>query len=183
MATLVDVIGVFKAIGLYDTVFPFILVFALVYGLLHKFQPFGENKTINGVVALIIGLIFISFLKAVTFVTLLIPLITGLVVIFLLVLLIFMFMGVPGESIKEAMLNPAAYGLVIILVLIFVFIALAGAFPELAAGENGAAADTGDDTFLKYSQLFFHPAVLGLIVLLVIFATATYFITRESQKG
>lgn len=183
MATLVDVINLFKALGLYETVFPGILVFALVYGLLFKFQPFGESKLINSVVALVVALIFVSFINAVAFITFLIPLITAMFVVLLLVLLIFMFMGVPGETVKEAMLTPQAYAFIIILVVIFVFLALAAAFPELTVEEAVAEeAAPSAVAFAKFSQLFFHPVVLGLIVLLAVFAVASYFITREEVK-
>jgi len=184
MATLVDVIGLFKAIGLYETVFPGILIFALVYGLLSKFKPFGESKGVNGIIALIVALIFISFTKAVAFMSYFIPLLTGLFVVLLLVLLIFMFMGVPGETITEAMSEPAAYGLIIVLIVIFAFVAIASAFPELAAQEGAPPTPgaPGADVWAKYTAVLFHPVLLGLIVLLAVFAVATYFITREKKE-
>jgi len=177
MASLVDVIGLFKTMGLYDTVFPGILIFALVYGMLFKYKPFGDNKMINGVVALVIALIFISFLKAVTFITVLIPIVTALFVILLLVLLIFTFMGVPSETIGEAMKSSTGHGVMIILLVIFVFIALSAAFPELQ-NEDGTG-EQGEDGFRAYVQVIFNPVMLGVIVLLVIMAVASYYITRE----
>lgn len=174
MASLVDVIGVFKTIGLYDTVFPGILIFALVYGMLYKYKPFGENKMINSAVALVVALLFISFIKAVTFISFLIPIITALFVILLLVLLIFTFMGIPSESIGEAMKSSSGYGVMIILIVIFVFIALSASFPEL---QNGGAAEEG--SLESYTQVIFNPVILGMIVLITIMAVATYYVTRE----
>jgi len=175
MASLIDVIGTFKAIGLYDTVFPGILIFALVYGMLFKYKPFGENKGVNAVVALIVALLFISFIKAVAFISLLIPIITALFVILLLVLLIFTFMGVPSETIGEAMRSSSGYGVIIILLVLFVFIALSATFPELQS--DGVDAD--DASAKGYVDVIFNPVMLGTIVLLVIMAVATYYVTRE----
>lgn len=187
MATLLDVVGLFKALGLYETVFPAILIFAFVYGILYKFQPFGDNKAINSVVALVIALIFVSFIKAVTFISFLIPIVTALVVILLLILIIFMFMGVPAETIQEAMKNPAVYGLLIILIVIFVFVGLAATFPEVSEKGSSLAGQTGTTSltniaFASFSQIMFHPLIIGTIILLVIFAVATYFITRPEKK-
>ncbi|MBD3263209.1 hypothetical protein GF374_02415 [Candidatus Woesearchaeota archaeon] len=177
MATLVDAIGVFKNIGLYDTVFPAILIFAVVYGLLSKLEPFGENKAVNGIVAIIIALFFISFMKAVTFISYLIPLFTAFFVIILLVMLVFMFMGVPSETIKEAMTSSSGYGVMIILFVLFVFIVLSVTFPpteEVPPGET--------DVFAQTAETLFSPVIMGIITLLAIFAVATYYITREKKS-
>jgi len=174
MASLFNVIELFKSLGLYKTLFPFILIFALVFGLLEKTKAFGDNKTINAIIALIVGLFFVSFLQAITFISLLIPLVVGLIVLLFLLLLIFMFMGVPSETIGKALTNPAAYGLIIIIIIIFVFVALGGAFPPVSTGAGG-----GNDVFAKTAEILFSPLVLGTITLLSLFAVAYYFITRK----
>lgn len=181
MATLVDAVTLLKDFGLYDTVFPGILIFALVYGILYKYKPLGDNVLVNSVIALVIALIFISAMRAIKFISFLVPLVTAMVVVLLLLLLIFTFMGVPGETIKEAMLSPQAYGIIIILFLIFVLIAISASFPELSAGEDEISATTQDKAFMKAIGIFFHPIVLGLIAMIAIMATATYYITRHKE--
>lgn len=43
-----------------DFAYPFFFVFLVVYAILEKFKLLGENKQVNAIVALIIGLIFVS---------------------------------------------------------------------------------------------------------------------------
>ena len=54
------VIGFFGELGIYDVVLPFLLVFAVVFGILHKSQVIGDHKGINLVVSLSIGLLAIT---------------------------------------------------------------------------------------------------------------------------
>lgn len=73
-----------------ETILPFLLVFTIVFAVLQKSKIFGENKRqIDAIVALIIGLIVISFAKATGFIVQLVPfLAVSLVVILVLMILL-----------------------------------------------------------------------------------------------
>ena len=101
MATLVDALGILKGFGIYDTILPFLLVAAGTYAVLVQYKPFGESKGVNAIVATVIGLVFISFAKAVAFINLLIPLMTIFLIMVVLALLIFTFVGVKSETISQ----------------------------------------------------------------------------------
>ena len=56
-------VGVLQNIGLYY-VLPALLIFAITFGVLSKYQPFGDNPWVNGLASVVIALLFASLAKA-----------------------------------------------------------------------------------------------------------------------
>ena len=56
-----DVFSQWEQIGIFSHVLPFLLIFALVFGILTKVKLFKENKAINAIIALVVGLMAIQF--------------------------------------------------------------------------------------------------------------------------
>lgn len=197
MATLLDALGILKTMGFYQTVFPFILVLAFTFGVLSRFKPFGDNKYLNGVIATIVALFFISMVRASAFLASLIPMITAIFIALLFLVLIFMFMGVKEEKIAEVVTTESpAYFTLFAIFLIVVFIVLSQVFPEQAfmtqfpglAKEMNVSiipenATPGQEAAAILSAqagaIIFSPTILSLIVLFLTFAIAAYFIVRE----
>lgn len=51
-----------EAIGVFDYMLPFLLIFALIFGILSKLNLFGEsNKKISGIISLAVGLMALRF--------------------------------------------------------------------------------------------------------------------------
>ena len=52
-----------EQLGFFDYVLPFLIIFALVFGILTKMNLFGDqnNKTINAIIALAVGLMALQF--------------------------------------------------------------------------------------------------------------------------
>ncbi len=195
MATLLDAVHVLQVWGFYTVILPFFLVAAIVYGMLAKFKPFGERREINIIIAIVIGLIFISFTKAVTFLYNLIPMLTALFVVLLLIIMVFMFIGVPAESIGQAMKSPAGYGVLIVMVVLFVFMAISAAFPETyyithpeaipnatALGVPAPGESPSYDVFVATTKLIYNPVIVSLIIMMIIFAVAAYYITYTPKS-
>src|SRR3989338_8551630 len=131
MATLFDAITVLKDVGFYSTVFPFILIAALLYGLFARYKPFGDNKTINSIISVVLGLFFISIFRASAFLANLVPLLTAFLLILIFLMLIFIFMGVKEDTIRDVILKePAGYGTLIIIFVLIFFIVFGQTFPE-----------------------------------------------------
>lgn len=82
-----------------ELILPFLLVFALVFAILDKTKILGEEKRqINAIVAFVIGLIFISFGKAVGITVNLLGVVAVLAIILLVFFMLYFFAA--GE--KEA---------------------------------------------------------------------------------
>jgi len=200
MATLFDAIGVLKTMGFYETVFPFILVMALIFGVLEKFKIFGEHKYVNATVATIVALFFISMVRASRFLSALIPMITAMLIVMVFLVLIFMFMGVDEKTIAGVLTKESsAYGMLIIVFLLLVILAITQIFPEQAfltqfpgmaeqmnvtlypetatPSEKAAAILSA-----QAGAIIFSPKILAMIIMMITFAIAAYYIVRE-KKG
>ena len=59
--TFTDVFDQWAQVGIFSHVLPFLLIFALVFGILTKVKLFKDNKAINAIVALVVGLMAIQF--------------------------------------------------------------------------------------------------------------------------
>lgn len=47
--------------GFFSYILPFLLIFALVFGILTRTQIFKDNRAINGIIALVVGLLALQF--------------------------------------------------------------------------------------------------------------------------
>jgi hypothetical protein len=197
MATLVDAVGVLQGFGIYDTVLPFLLVTAAMYALFVKFKPFGENKNVNILIAVVIGLVFITTARAVEFVNTLLPLITIFLLMLVIVVLIFTFMGVKGETISGTIVNNPWP--IFIFIFIILLVVITTVFPEasvliqspetfeqlnLSLTEPGATPreEAAAFLFVNFIRIITSPQVLGLIALFAVLAISVFFITREPKK-
>ena len=54
-------LGQWEQMGVFSYLLPFLLIFSLVFGILTKIKLFKENKAINAIVALVVGLMAIQF--------------------------------------------------------------------------------------------------------------------------
>ena len=59
--SIADVLNRWADRGVFAYVLPFLMIFALVYGILVKTQILGENKGVHVTIALAIGLISLQF--------------------------------------------------------------------------------------------------------------------------
>ncbi len=198
MATLVDAVGLLVKLGFYDTVFPFILIFAGTYAMLTKFKPFGEMKAMNGMIAFVIAMFFISMARAVAFVRALMPTITIFMVMIVVALLIFTFMGIKGETISKVLTEETAGWATILLIFIIIILSVVAQVvpevsislqnPVLSQQLNLSASGTPSEqasSFLltQTMSILFSPMVLGMIIMLLVFGIAIYFITRSPDKS
>lgn len=82
---------IFSAPLFSEVIFPFLLVFVLVFAILDKTKILGEGKRqINAIISLVIALIFVSFAKAVGIVVNLMPF---LAVVLVIILVFYLMMG------------------------------------------------------------------------------------------
>ena len=107
--------------GIFEFVLPFLLIFTLVFGILEKTNIFGKGKkNINAVVALILGLLFVTQFEIVQTLNNFLPKISLFMIVAVMFLLIITFFG---AKVHEKPSNPFLW-LVYIVVLIAVYWAL-----------------------------------------------------------
>ena len=85
--------------GRYEYVLPFLLIFAVTFAILEKVKILGEEKKgINAVVAIILGLIFVTQFSLVYTLNSFLPKISLFIIIAVMVLILFGIMGAPVDK-------------------------------------------------------------------------------------
>ncbi len=113
--TITDVLNTWADYGVFAYVLPFLMIFALVYGLLSKSKLLGENRGVHATLALVVGLLALQFDYVSNFFATIFPY-AGIGISVLLVALILM--GVLTESEDAAKWIFFGIGAVIFLVVL-----------------------------------------------------------------
>ena len=61
VTSVTDVLNIWNDIGVFSYVIPFLLIFAVIFAILDKTGILGENKSIEAIVAIAIGLLSLQF--------------------------------------------------------------------------------------------------------------------------
>jgi hypothetical protein len=59
--TLTDILNQWEIFGVFNYILPFLVIFAVVYGILAKTKLLGENKGVNAAISLAIGLLSLQY--------------------------------------------------------------------------------------------------------------------------
>lgn len=59
--TITDILNQWDQIGVFTYVIPFLLIFAVVFAMLQKTRVLGDNRTVQGIVGVSIGLLALQF--------------------------------------------------------------------------------------------------------------------------
>ena len=88
-ATITDILNMWANIGVFAYVLPFLMIFAVVFGILNKTNVLGSNKGVQATIALVVGLLSLQFDYVSTFFAVIFPY-TGMGIAVLLIALILM---------------------------------------------------------------------------------------------
>ncbi len=168
-----NVLSLLDAFGFFRVILPFLLIFAVVYGILLKTKVLGDPssgsasqvKSVSAIVSLAVAFLLIGYSPVVSALAVLIPQASFLLVVALLVLMLLAMFGVDvsGEKFWETKWHMWAVGIPILVI----FLAMVG-----AATGNSIPALAGLTNFLIGAggpidpQLF--NTLLGLAVVIVI---------------
>lgn len=87
-----NLLNYWEQLGLFSYMLPFLLIFALIFGILTQINLFKDNKTINGIIALAVGLMALQFPMVPRFFSEVFPRLgIGLAVILIILILVGMF--------------------------------------------------------------------------------------------
>ena len=122
-----------NALGFYGFVLPWLLIFAVVYGLLIGVKAFGDNKKVSGVVALV----FAFFITAYTGIGSFFVNLFGFASIFLAIaLVVILFIAFAGFELKA---NIETFIIVAIIALIIFFVLGGGIISGIALTDESIA--------------------------------------------
>lgn len=96
-SSITNILNVWADMGVFAYLLPFLMIFALVFGLLSKSKMLGENKGVNAIIAASVGLMALQFDYVATFFATIFPF-AGIGMSVLLVALILMGMITDDEK-------------------------------------------------------------------------------------
>jgi hypothetical protein len=87
-----NLLSYLEQVGAFSYVLPFLLIFALVFGILNQIRLFENNRAINAIIALVVGLLALQFDFVPVFFSEIFPRLgVGLAVLLILLILVGMF--------------------------------------------------------------------------------------------
>lgn len=183
MATFLD-LGLIKG---FSFIFPFLLVWTVVFALLEHRSVFGDRKQIHAVMAFVIAMMVALTRPAVEVISIMTPWFVVLLMVLLLMILFFKFFGVTDEDIVKVFKDPyyvwIGWVLGIVSLAIFagaVLTVFKGTFTavwtggEIAVPSGTALGGLGEEEALR---TVFHPKILGLIFIFVVAALTVNLLT------
>ncbi|MCL5018235.1 MAG: hypothetical protein M1416_00500 [Candidatus Pacearchaeota archaeon] len=144
-----ELLAKWEALGFFSYLLPFMLIFALVFGILTRTQIFKDNKAVNGIIALAVAFMSLQFDFVPTFFAQIFPRVgVGLAII----LAIFIIVGLFVDA-KSKVINYILLGIGVLII---------GLIILQSAGESGwQSAD--------FWAQYFPAIILGIVILLFIF--------------
>ena len=112
-----DLLNAWQQAGFFSYLLPFLLIFALVFGILNQIQLFKENKAINAIIALVVGLISLQFPIVPQFFSVIFPkMAVGLAIILVVLIFVGMFIDPKKGGIFYVLMGIGAVIVVIVLI-------------------------------------------------------------------
>jgi len=160
--TVGNLLSYWEQAGVFSYVLPFLLIFAIVFGILMKIGVFGDNKGLNTVIALVIGLLSLQFELVPIFFSEIFPRV-GVALSILLVLIILL--GLFFDSRKNQVIN---YFLLAVVVILFIAVLIK------TSGYLG--------WYSGYWWYAHWPEIIGVIALIVIFGAVIGSVSGKKPK-
>ncbi|MGV8141105.1 MAG: hypothetical protein ACP5NW_01535 [Candidatus Woesearchaeota archaeon] len=192
MATFLDV----SIVKSFSSIFTFILVFVIVYGLLEMFKALGDKKqSLHALIAVILGFM-VALSPGVTVVLqTFTPWFTMLILVIFFILFAVKLFGVSNEQITGAFNKKSSIlTWILILTAVIILFSLGSGFGQktleegqyngttvsVSSGNETAPTDTGSFSQNLYNTLY-HPKVLGLILVMLIVVFTMLFLTDADK--
>jgi hypothetical protein len=101
-----DLLSKWEAAGFFSYLLPFLLIFALVFGILTKVNIFKDNKAVNGIIALAVALMSLQFSFVSNFFAQIFPRLgVGLAIILGILIIVGLFMDPASNAINYVLLG------------------------------------------------------------------------------
>ncbi len=150
--TIGEVFSVWEQAGFFSYLLPFLLIFALVFGILTQIQLFRDSKAINAIIALVVGLIALQFPMVPLFFSEIFPRL-GIGLAIILVILIFVGMFIDPEKGGFFYVLMGVGGVIVVVILV-----------QTAGALGWSSGQWWVDNWPMVAGAVFILAVIGIIV-------------------
>ena len=186
MATVLDI----GLLNYFYIIFPFLLIYAAVVGLLGSMKFLGDNKLIHNIIAIAIAFIFIMSETLVKVVNMAVPWFIIMFVLLMFLLIAYKFLGAKDEDIANILTRDRT---VVVWILIIFCIILFGAVakiyfsqetPAATQGQGGITVsekELGKTGVAAFWSTLFNPQVLAVVIVLLIAVFAILLLSGESH--
>lgn len=173
-STLSNALDFFRDFGIFDVILPFLLIFTVVFAILQKTELLGKEKAnLDATVAFVIGLLVVAATKVVVVINEALPQVMILVVVSLSFLLMLGVFAKPGGTFFDILEGKFRIGLMVVMTLAVILIFL-------------GTIQTDDESWLEYGWNYmidyWSGAVVGSIILFIVFIAAIFFIVGGGNK-
>lgn len=164
----------------FSPVFLFILIFAISYAILDKFEVFKAGWT-KAMISFAMGVLFLFSKDAMNFVNFVTPWFIIFIIIVMFFLMIFLFMGLKSDALGKLVSDPNVYWPVLIILFVFMAIAIVHVFgdraspyeasqetTEVVQNEDGTSTTVVKTRESEGLKTIINPKLLGSIILLII---------------
>jgi hypothetical protein len=111
-----DLLNYWEQVGFFSYLLPFLLIFALIFGILTQIKIFRDNKAVNGIIALVVGLMALQFDIVPVFFSEVFPKLgVGLAIMLIIIILGGLFMDPDSNGTNYTMLG---IGMIIVIVIL-----------------------------------------------------------------
>ncbi len=118
-----NVLAVWEQLGVFSYILPFLLIFAIVFGVLMQVKLFKENRVINGIIALSVSLLSLQFDFVPIFFSEIFPRLgVGLAVLLVILILFGLFLDPKHKGINYVLLGGAVIILIVVIYQTFSFL-------------------------------------------------------------
>jgi len=199
MATFLDI----SILGNFVSIFTFLLVFVIFYGMLELFNIFGSgHKGLHAIIALAVSFVVIFSKGVVAVIQTFTPWFTILILIIFFILFAVRMFGATDKDIRDELTSGSTITTwIIIFTVVILLFSLGAGFGQdsLAQGQssgisatqsnssgNASIVESGSTATTSYNQnlynTLFHPKVLGLILVMLLAVIAMLFLTGSDAK-
>ena len=173
MVTLLD-------IGFMEFLLPvisFLLIYAVIFGILQKSKVFGESVNVNILVAFAVSVLFAITPGAMDVVAIIAPWFVVMLMVIFSLLLLFLFMGIKLDVIEAAARREASIRWVILILgIIIIVIALTSVFGPIFGTPS---AEAGEGMGAEIERSIFDPQVLTTVFILLVASQAVRLIAQK----
>lgn len=161
-------------------IFPALLVFAIVFALLDKTKILGENRGINAIIAIVLAFIVMLSANVAEVINLMAPWFVILFVFILLLLMVYKMMGASDQNLTNVITSyKGLQWTIAILGIIIAIAAIANVYGPKLTHLTDEGNETSEGFTSEVGETFFHPKVLGMLLIFLIAVFAIALLTRE----
>lgn len=186
MATFLD-LGLLQY---FDFIFPILLIFAVVFALLHKTKILGENPSLNAVIAFALALMSLLSPDLIDLINFMSPWFVLVFVFLILLLLVYQTLGATEKDIFSALkgektIQWAVFGIAILILIAGVAHVFGQRMLPLTQTPTETVITEGSTTTPAYEQnvfaTLFNTKILGLIFIFLIAVFAIAFLSGSNK--